>query len=158
VAQSSRFVHGVLRSGPTNARPRCNFVDRKVALAVVLDLAGNDTHHGPLALSVFEAHFGWHAAGAAEHAAPISRCLPIWRALRFSRRKSASKSVGQPADVGRTSRLQSRPGGPPAFDTGGEVGRLVVIHPPLGVRFRPELFVELIELIRICTSIDGGAE
>ena len=54
--------------------------------------------------------------------------------------------------------MQSRASRPPAFDARGEIGRLVVIHPTLGMRFRPELFVELKELVQICAGVDGGVE
>src|SRR4051794_13427652 len=99
---------------PTNSRPRCNFVDRNFA-GRMLDLAGYDAHYGPLALSVLEAHFRWHAARAAQHTAPISGGLAIGRALRFARRKPSLKWAGQPAHVLRASRLHSWPSRTPAF-------------------------------------------
>jgi len=82
----------------------------------------------------------------------------VGRALRFARRKSASKSASQPAYVGCASQLHSKPSGTPPFDTSGEVGRLAIIHQTLEMRFCPELLVELNKLVGICASVDGGVE
>jgi hypothetical protein len=73
----------------------------------------------------------------------------------FARR---TYGLGQPAYVGCASKLHSRPRGTPPFDASGEVGRLAIIDQALGMRFRPELLVELNELVGICASVDGGVE
>jgi hypothetical protein len=154
VTQPPRFVQRTLHRRPADTGKCRNLIDRKVANPGALNFSRDDTENRSRAFGIVVSEIVGQSARAAEHAAPVSRCLSVRRALALTLDEATTQPFGD--FTGWPSREDCLVCAPLTFDKSLEVGTLIVAE-AASTPSLPKLPGHFVQLIWIAAEFDGFA-